>query len=118
MGNDQINNYSNLYDLMDKDVVNHSIICHIHSIKKSNIEDYFQLSLLLDNEINNQFLVDSNFFEDNFKNMNEVKGIKLEIIQFQFINIENNIFMKILKASFNKKEKIEIEQKIILFLIL
>ena len=69
------------------------------------------MSLLLDNEINNQFLISSRFFEKNFKNINDAKGMKKEILQFRFDDLENNIFIKILELLFHKDEKIEIEPK-------
>ena len=111
MGNNPINHFSNLYSLMNRNAVTQNIICHIHSINKSKIENYFQLNLLLDNEINNQFIINSRFFENNFKNINDAKGIKIKITQFQFINIENNIFIKILEVFFYKNERIEIEPR-------
>ena len=111
MGNNPINNFSNIYHLMNRNAVTQNIICYIHSINNSKIENYLQLSLLLDNEINNQFLINSKFFKHNFKDINDANGTKIKITQFQFINVENNIFIKILEVFFYKNEIIEIEPK-------
>ena len=111
MGNSEIKAFNELYNFMDSNLNdNAKLICYVNSINKSELEDYCQLKISLDNETNNQFIIERSLIENKFKNINDIIGRKINIIKFKFINVGKNIYIKILNLNF-ENEKIKLEPK-------
>ena len=112
MGNSQIQNFNDLYTYMDttKDK-NANIIGYVYSINKSELKNYYQLKISISNQSNNQFVIEPNLIESEFKNIKDIIGTKIEIKQIEFVNEGKNIYIKILNLIFFKNDKVNPEPK-------
>ena len=82
MGNSQIQNFNDLYEYMDTTKYkNANIIGYVYSINNSELKDYYQLKISIGNQSNNQFVIEPNLIESEFKNIKDIIGTKIEIKQ-------------------------------------
>ena len=112
MGNSQIQNFNSLYAYMDTTKnKNANIIGYVFSINKSELEGYYKLKISIGNQTNNQFIIEPNLIESEFKNIKDIIRTKIEIKQIEFVSEGKNIYIKILNLIFSKNDKVNQEPK-------
>ena len=98
MGATSLQNFNDFYQFIDLKRINKSFICIIQNIEQSKIRNgFYQLTILFGSQINKQFLFKSNALEKIIEmyKIYELIGRTVEIRQFDFIIVDNSLYIEI-----------------------